>query len=142
MSIVRWSPMWDPFEEMEAVMNRLPANSNAGRGFVPAMDVYETKDEVIVETSLAGVDPKNVKVTVENGVLTLQGETKKEHEVDEKNYYRKEVRTGSFYRQVALPASVKEDAVVAEYIDGLLKITCPKAAAPEPKKIEVKVVKK
>ena len=85
MSIVRWSPMWDPFEEMDAMMNRLPAVSGSGKGFVPAMDVYETKDAVIVEAPLAGIDPKDVKVTVENGVLTLQGESKKEHEVDEKN---------------------------------------------------------
>ncbi|MEK7623081.1 MAG: Hsp20/alpha crystallin family protein [Patescibacteria group bacterium] len=142
MSIVRWSPMWDPFEEMEAMMNRLPVMSGAPKGFVPAMDVYETKDVVMVETPLAGVNPNDVKITVENGVLTVQGESKKEHELDEKNYYRKEVRSGSFFRQVALPASVKEGAVSAEFTDGMLKITCPKSAPPEAKKIEVKVTKK
>lgn len=141
MGIIRWSPMWDPFEEMEAMMNRLPAVSGTGKGFVPAMDVYETKDAVVVEAPLAGIDPKDVKVTVENGILTVQGESKKEHEVDEKNYYRKEVRSGSFFRQVALPTSVKEDAVVAEFESGMLKITAPKSAPPEAKKIDVKVTK-
>ena len=133
MSLIRWSPMWDPFQEMEEVMSH--------KGFVPAMDVYETNDAVMVETPLAGVKPEDVRVSVEKGVLTLQGESSKEHEVDEKNYYRKEVRSGSFFRQVALPAPVKEDSVTAEFEDGVLKIMCPKAGPTEAKKIEV-VVKK
>ena len=146
MSMIRWSPsVWDPFEEMEEMLGRPPVAGgrsslpSMGRGFVPAMDVYETKDAVTIETPLAGVDPKDVQVTVEKGVLTVQGFTKKEHEVDEKNYYRKEVRSGSFYRQVALPAAVKEDGVVAEFADGLLKITCPKAAPAHSKKVTVQV---
>ncbi|MFA4830825.1 MAG: Hsp20/alpha crystallin family protein [Patescibacteria group bacterium] len=144
MSLIRWSP-WDPFEEMEEMMSRLPAMPNMAqmaKGFTPAMDVYETKDAVVVETPLAGVNPNDVEVSVEKGVLTVKGESKKEHEVDEKNYYRKEVRSGSFFRQVALPAAVKEDAVKAEFEDGILKITCPKATPTPVKKIAVKVVKK
>lgn len=129
--------LWDPFAEMEEMMRRL-----SSRGFVPAMDVYETKDAVMVETPLAGVNAKDVEVSVEKGVLTIQGQSKKEHEVDEKNYYRKEIRSGSFFRQVALPASVKEDNVTAEFENGILKITCPKAAPTQAKKIAVKVVKK
>ena len=112
------------------------------QGFVPAMDVYETKDAVVVETPLAGVDPGDVQVSVEKGVLTIQGESKHEHEVDEKNYYRKELRSGSFYRQVALPVSVKEDAVQAEFSGGMLKITAPKTTPAQAKKIDVKVVGK
>ncbi|PIR78013.1 MAG: hypothetical protein COU28_03990, partial [Candidatus Magasanikbacteria bacterium CG10_big_fil_rev_8_21_14_0_10_36_16] len=69
-------------------------------------------------------------------------ESKREHEIDEKNYYRKEVRSGSFFRQVALPVPVQEDNVIAEFEDGVLKITCPKADENKSKKISVKVVKK
>lgn len=139
--------IWDPFAEMEEMMRRLPSLANGQgtgmtRGFVPAMDVYETKDAVMVETPLAGVDVKDVEVSVEKGVLTVQGQSKKEHEVDEKNYYRKEIRSGSFFRQVALPAPVKEDRVSAEFENGILKITCPKAAPTQVKKIAVKVIKK
>lgn len=76
------------------------------------------------------------------GVLTVKGATKKEHEVDEKNYYRKELRSGSFFRQIALPVAVKEDAVKAEFEDGVLKITCPKAASTPVKKVAVKIIKK
>ena len=135
--------MWDPFAEMEQMLNQLPSLQNQQmKAFVPAMDVYETDKAVIVESPLAGVNPDDVKITVEKGVLTVQGESKKEHEVDEKNYYRKEVRSGAFFRQVALPAAVVEDKVEASFEDGVLKITCPKAPAAVAKKIEVKVVKK
>ena len=126
-------------------MRNLPSirnNAIQQRGFVPAVDVYETKTDVMVETSLAGINPKDVEVSVEKSVLTIQGESKKEREVEEKNYYCKEVRSGSFYRQVALPAQVIEDDVIAEFEDGVLKITCPKASPTEVKKVSVKVVKK
>jgi len=134
MSIIRYNPMLDPFAEMEEMLNR--------RAFVPAMDVYETDKAVVVESPLAGINPDDVKITVEKGILTLQGESKKEHEVDEKNYYRKEVRSGAFFRQVALPAPVVEDKVSAEFEDGILKITCPKAPAAVSKQVTVKVIKK
>jgi HSP20 family protein len=137
--------MWDPFEEMEEAMGRLPQMANMGqmqKAFVPAMDVYQTDKAVMVETPLAGVRPEEVEVTVEKDVLTVKGESKKEHEVDEKNYYRKEVRSGSFFRQLALPVPVMEDKVAAEFADGVLKITCPKAQPTVAKKIAVKVTKK
>ncbi len=136
---------WDPFSEMEEMMRHLPGNFGSGfmqHAFVPAVDVYETKDAVMVETPLTGIDTKDVQVSVENGMLTIQGQSKKEHEVDDKNYYRKEIRSGSFFRQVALPVSIKEDKVEAIFEDGVLKVTCPKTAPSEGKKINVKVIKK
>jgi len=143
MNIIRWSPMLDPFSEMEEAFNRLPSfGGQSMKAFVPAMDVYETDKAVVVEAPLAGVNPDDVKVSVEKGVLTVQGESKKEHEVEEKNYYRKEVRSGAFYRQVALPAPVLEDKVSAEFEDGMLKITCPKSAPAKTKTVDVKVIKK
>lgn len=135
---------WDPFREMEEMMNRLPSTFNApsmSNVFVPAVDVYETKDAVVMETPLAGIRPEDVEVSVEKGLLTIQGQSRKEHEVEEKNYYRKEVRTGSFYRQVALPVPVKEDKVEAVYEEGVLKVTCPKTAPSQAKKVQVKIKK-
>jgi HSP20 family protein len=140
MSLVRW----DPFVEMEDMYNRLPAvnsQSSLKNSFVPALDVYEDKNSVIVETPLAGVAPEDVEVSVEKGVLTIRGEHRKEHEVDEKNYYRKEIRSGSFYRQVPLPVPVLESKVNAEFEDGILKITCPKAEPSASKKVMVQVNK-
>ena len=145
MSLIRWSPSWDPFQEMDDMMKNImpvgPANQMQ-KAFIPALDVYETKDAVIVETPLAGVDPKDVSVSVEKGVLTISGESKKEHEVEEKNYYRKEVRSGSFYRQVPLPVAVDEDAVVANFEDGILRIQCPKSVKVKSKKIDIQIGKK
>lgn len=146
MSIIRWAPNWDPFQEMEDMMNRLPALSGinmSAKGFVPAMDVYDTKDAIVVETTLAGVRPEDVEVHVEHGMVTIQGETNKEREVEEKNYYRKEVRSGSFFRQVPLPMAVDEENARAEFDGGLLKISCPKVVKnKEGKKIAIEVKKK
>ncbi len=142
MSLVPWT---DPFHEFEDLFNRLPSlgvKANLNKGFVPAVDMYETKKDVIVELPLAGINPQDVNVSVEKGILTVQGETSHEHEVEEKNYYRKEIRTGSFYRQIALPVPVKEDKISAEFSDGILKIVCPKTSPIKAKKIAVKIVKK
>lgn len=144
MSLIRWSPL-DSFKDMEDMFtDRFPmmVPGKSMKSFVPALDVYETDKAVMVETPLAGVKPEDVEITVQKGVLIIKGESKREHEVDEKNYYRKEVRSGSFYREVVLPTQVTEDKVSAEFENGLLKITCPKSEPALAKKIEVKVNKK
>lgn len=133
--------MWDMMGDSDDML-RLPSLGQGMKTFVPALDMYETEKAVVVEFPLAGMKPEDVDVSVEKGVLTVKGESKKEHEVDEKNYYRKEIRSGAFYREVALPAPVLEDKVSAEFQDGVLKITAPKAQPAQTKKIAVKVVKK
>ena len=72
MSLIRWSPMWDPMNEVEEMINRLPALAGQTKSFMPAMDIYETAEAVVVETPLAGVNPEAVKVSVENGILTIR----------------------------------------------------------------------
>lgn len=144
MSLIKWSPFLLPSwaDEMDKMFEGLPALSEGAKGFTPAINVYETKDSVVVETPLAGVDPKDVEVAVQNGILTVKGETKKESEVEEKNYYRKEVRAGSFYRQVALPTKVLEDKAAAEFENGMLKVKVPKAPEVKGKTVKVAVKKK
>ncbi len=142
MSLMRWNPLWEMGNETDDVFRLPTVFSQQIKAFVPAMDMYETDTAVIIEVPLAGVRPQDVDVSVQKGVLAVRGEQKKEHEVEEKNYYRKEVRTGSFYREVVLPSPVVEDQVTAEFIDGVLKITAPKAQPATAKKIEIKVVKK
>lgn len=144
MSLIRWSPL-EAFKDMEDMFtDRFPMmmQGKTMKSFVPALDVYETDKAVMVETPLAGVKPEDVEITVQKGVLIIKGESKREHEVEEKNYYRKEVRSGSFYREVLLPTQVMEDKVAAEFENGMLKIVCPKAEVTVAKKIEVKVYKK
>lgn len=145
MSLIRWSPSWDPFQEMEEMTKAMMPVSGSNmmqKSFAPPLDMYETKDALVIETPLAGVDPKNVEVSVENRMLTISGESKKEHEVEEKNYYRKETRSGTFFRQVPLPVAVNEDGVVASFEDGILKINCPKRDEPKSKKIDIQIGKK
>ena len=78
MSIIRWSP-WD-MGEVDELFNRLPSNNSLSKAFVPALDMYETDKDVVIETTLPGLNPEDVKVSVEKSILTLQGESKKEHE--------------------------------------------------------------
>ncbi len=108
------------------------------KGFMPAVDLYQTGTEVVAEVPLPGVNPDNVNVSVENDVLTIEGKSERKSEVDEKNYYRKEVSMGSFHRSVGLPTSVDSEKAVAEYKDGVLKITIPKSERAKPKTIPVK----
>lgn len=142
MSIIRWSPSPDMWGDMDEIFNRFPAMPSSMKSFVPALDMYETDKDVVVEMPLAGMKPEDVEVSFEKGVLVVKGESRKVHEVDDKNYYRKEIRSGAFYREVALPTPVLEDKVSAEFQDGVLKIIAPKAQPAATKKIAVKVVKK
>ncbi|MFC1662715.1 Hsp20/alpha crystallin family protein [Patescibacteria group bacterium] len=136
MSLIKRSPrmMWPDMEEFFDVPDKMVS-------FTPAIDVYEDHDNVIVETPLAGIKPEDVDIEIEDNVLTLSGKTEKKSEVDEKSYYRKEIRSGSFYRAVSLPKAVAGDKADAKFTDGVLKITIPKKEEAKPKKISVQIDK-
>jgi len=128
--------MMDPFQEFDRFFEDqglVPKDF----GFVPALDVYQDNDSVMIEAPLPGINPENVTISVENDVLTIEGKTEKKTEVDEKNYYRKEIRTGGFHRAIALPASVNGEKASAEYKDGILKIVIPKEERAKPKQIKI-----
>lgn len=135
MSIIKWTPLFGNFDELDKTFSDL---SPAITGFTPAVDLYQTKDEVVIETPLTGIDPEKVDISIENDVLTIQGKSEKKTEVDENNYYRKEVRYGSFFRSVAMPTHVMGDKAKAEYENGMLKISIPKAPEAKIKKIAIK----
>ena len=124
----------NPFDEKGLV--------DLSKGFIPPIDVYEDGHDVIVETPLAGVDPKNVEVTVSDGVLTIQGKSEHRTEVDEKNYLYKEVRYGAFQRKIALPAPVLGEKAEATSEHGLLRITIPKDEHGEKREIKIEVKEK
>jgi len=142
MPIIKWSPnIFEPFEEMDTMFNSLSPQSN--KSFAPAIDMYEDKNNVIVETQLAGVNPEEVDVSIENDVLIIQGKSEKKTEIDEKEYYKKEIIRGSFYRSVQLPTHVLSEKAKAEAVDGVLKITIPKAPEAKNKKtIKIKTINK
>ena len=107
--------------------------------FLPALGIYQDKDNVVAKLALPGVDPKKVDITIENDVLTVSGSTEEKEEVKREDYYHREVRTGSFSRSVVLPMAVKGDNTQAKYDKGVLVITMPKEESVKPKKIAVHV---
>jgi len=138
MSLIRWSPILEPFEDMDRFFGNFSGNQN---GFVPSLDIYQDNSNVIVETPLAGVNPEDVRISIENDVLTIEGKSEQKSEIDDKNYYRKEVRYGTFHRSVALPVSVNSDKAMAEYDNGLLKIIVPKEARAQAKEVKIDIKK-
>ena len=142
-NLTRRNPFLEPFEDMDRMFSDfLPALRGRGRderefSFMPAIDMYEEENNVIVETQLPGVDSKDVDLSVEDNVLTLKGKSEKKNEVDEKDYYKKEIMKGSFYRSIPLPASVKGEEAKAVAEDGVLKVTIPKAEEKKSSKIEI-----
>jgi len=145
MSLIKWNPYNDAFnfDDMDKMFNEmLPAVRGSQFGFTPAVDMYEEKDNIIVETQLAGIDPDKINISIENDVLCLEGEAEKKSEVDDKNYYRKEIRRGGFYRSIPLPTKVEGDKASAINEDGVLKISIPKAAEVKPKSIKIESKKK
>ncbi|RJQ35131.1 Hsp20/alpha crystallin family protein [Candidatus Parcubacteria bacterium] len=129
MSLIPWSPFLDTFESLE----------KGWQNFIPAMDVYEEKDNVVVEATLAGIKPEDVDIKVHDDVLTIEGQRQTSSEIDEKNYYRKEVRSGSFHRSIVLPTSVQADKAQAEFENGLLKIVLPKEEKEQARSIKINV---
>ena len=140
--IIKWAPFLEPFEDMDKMFeDYLPARGGF-TGLVPAVDVYQDNDKVYLETQLAGIDPEKVDVSIENDVLIIRGVSEKKSEVEDKNYYRKEIKRGSFYRSVPLPSHVIGEKASAEAVNGILKIAVPKAPEAKPKTIKIKTGKK
>ena len=143
MSLIKWAPFFPEFDDMDKAMeSMLPSVRGNQFGFTPAVDMYEDKNNIVVETQLGGIDPEKVDISIENNVLTIKGESEKKSEVEDKNYYRKEIRRGSFYRSIPLPTKVDGDAASAVNEDGVLKITVPKVTEVKPKTIKIQTKKK
>lgn len=132
---------YDPFRDLERFMEDdffgfVPA---VRRTMEPSMDVYQTEHDLVVELQVPKVDPKDIKVVVEDGVLKVEGGSSQEQEEKGKEFFRREIRRGHFSRMLSLPMSVKESETRATFEHGVLKITMPKAESAKPKAIEVEV---
>jgi HSP20 family protein len=111
----------------------------AGNGeWIPAFDVSETDEEIIVKAEVPGMNVKDIDITLTDGLLTIKGERKLEKEDKGESYHRVERQFGSFSRSFNLGAEVKADAIDANYKDGILTLTLPKAEETKPKRIQVK----
>ena len=137
---------FDPFrdlariqEEMGRMLDEREVKPAESIGWTPACDVFEDVDEVVIRAALAGVDPKDVEIRVENGVLTLKGERRVEKEEQKENYHRVEMAYGHFTRTFALPTSVDPEKVHAESKHGVLAVHLPKRSEAKPRSVQVKV---
>lgn len=107
--------------------------------FAPAIDISETKEAYVVKAELPGMKKEDVKVTMNNNVVTIAGEKKIEEEKREGNYYRMERSFGSFERSIPIPGPIKPDDIECRYADGLLTISLPKTDEAKQRTIDVKV---
>jgi HSP20 family protein len=145
---------WDPFREVGTLQDRMNRMFDEvwGRGhredesvtgnWMPSVDVKETKDALQLIAELAGIDPKDVEVTVEGGVLTLKGSRNFEKAVEGETYHRVERAYGTFERSFTLPTNVDPDRIQAIYKHGVLHLSLPKREEARPKSIAIKIQEK
>lgn len=151
MALVRWQPaqnlfprIWDIQNEINKIFNSVMApfsseESELRGTWTPSVDISETEDELIVSADLPGLNKEDIKVNVQNNVLTFSGERKQETKSEGSNYHRLERSYGFFSRSFTLPATVKTDEIKAAYKDGVLRLTLPKAEEAKPRQIAVDV---
>lgn len=142
---------WDPFRELEEMSDRLnrmvarPASKANGKealtvaDWMPTVDISETAGEYVIQAELPEVKKDDVKVTLEEGVLTIQGQRRQEKDEKTTKYHRIERSYGTFVRSFSLPDQVNESEVKAEFKDGVLNLHIPKSEKAKPRAIEVKV---
>ncbi|MGH7393808.1 MAG: Hsp20/alpha crystallin family protein [Candidatus Rokuibacteriota bacterium] len=150
MALEQWRPRlmgWGPMREiarlereMEEMLGRLPQWpwGDRERGWAPAVDMIDQKDEIVLRADLPGLDEKDIEVTVHDGTLTVRGERKEEKEEKKEGYYYSERSYGTFTRTLMLPTGVDPDKVKATFSKGVLEIHLPKAKEAKGKKVEVK----
>jgi HSP20 family protein len=140
-SLVRWTP-WNELasvhNEMSRLMNGLlEGNGRTTQAWVPALDVWETENEIVYAFDLPGIPEESVNVELEDGSLTVSAERERQHEVSDDRFYRFERRYGTFSRTIGLPQGVDESGIRAEYEDGVLEVHVAKPEQPKPRRIQV-----
>jgi HSP20 family protein len=145
---------WRPFRELEDVERRfdeifgrptLPSlwwRFPEETGWIPALDVFEKDNKLVVKAEIPGMKEEDIDVSVVGDTLTIKGERKTEAEVKDEDYYRCERSYGSFFRSIPLPSAVDANKIEANYENGVLEVTLPKTAAAKRKKVKVAAKKK
>lgn len=145
MSLVRYQP-WNSMEQLRREMGRMleqhpsaeEGSSIATSDWTPAVDIKETKKEFLIHADIPGVDPDDIDVHMEDGMLTIKGERESETKEEREGYKRVERQRGSFYRRFSLPDTANADKISAKSKNGVLEITIPKQEKAQARKIEVK----
>lgn len=126
--------IWDSFVE-----ERPRRKGEEAAELLPFLDFSETKNDLVVKAELPGIDPKDIDISLSEGVLTIKGEKKQEKEEKEENYHIIERSYGAFTRSVRLPRDVQSEKINASYKNGILKVTLPKSEEAKKKEIKIKV---
>ncbi|MFZ0087983.1 MAG: Hsp20/alpha crystallin family protein [Solirubrobacteraceae bacterium] len=147
MALIRWEPVRE-LGTIQNEMNRLfnsffdtptPANGQALRRWLPAMDLVETEGSFVLRADLPGLSESDVNIELDDNVLTISGERKAEHEERAAGYYRVERSFGSFRRSLTLPEGVDPESVRASFDNGVLEVTVPKPEQRTPRKVQISV---
>jgi HSP20 family protein len=140
-TLVRWEPFRDIAAlqgEMSRFMNGLlEGNGRTNQAWVPALDVWETEDEIVYALDLPGIPEDNISVELDDGALTISAERERTEEQSDDRFYRYERRFGTFSRTFGVPQGVTESDVSADYKDGVLEVHVKKPEQPKPKRIQV-----
>ena len=140
---------WDPFHNLSTLqeqVNRLFEGSLPRRSdqsalttWAPAVDIYETENELVLKADLPDVNEKDLDIRIESNILTIKGERKLEEKVKEDNYLRVERTYGSFSRSFSLPSTVDNGSIKADYKNGVLTVELPKRAESKPRQVKINV---
>ncbi|MGH7996487.1 MAG: Hsp20/alpha crystallin family protein [Opitutaceae bacterium] len=141
MTILRYEP-WSLVNRLhrhldEAFSTAGDAGESDGAWWIPQVDVYEEPERFAVSIDVPGVEPKDIEITTEKGVLTIRGERRARAQEESSAYRRLECHTGKFLRRFTLPESANLDAITAKHTHGVLEVTIPKQAKLQPRRIEV-----
>jgi len=148
MNLVKWDPfveLEDVSKQLNRIFGRFPARTEPVRellataDWAPSVDITETDTAYLIKGEIPGVNKEDVKVNIENGLLTMSGERRQEKEEKDKKFHRIERSYGSFMRSFRLPDNIDESAVKAEFKDGMLNVTLPKTTQPRNRAISVNV---
>jgi HSP20 family protein len=141
MAIVRWEPL----RELAALQNEMSRfiGSTLGEGngqqraWVPAVDIWETDQEVVYAFDVPGIPEEKISVELEDNALTVSGERERSEEISDERFYRFERRFGAFSRTIGLPQNVSDEQIQADYRDGVLEVRVAKPETPKPRRIQI-----
>jgi HSP20 family protein len=139
-TLVRWEPFRELASlqsELSRLLNGLSEGNDSSRPWVPALDVWETDDEIVYAFDLPGIPEDKLTVELHDDTLTVSGEREQRHEVSKDGYYRFERRAGTFSRTVAVPQGTDESRITASYRDGVLELRVAKPEVSKPKRIPI-----
>jgi HSP20 family protein len=148
MNITRYEP-WNVLSQFQRDLDKLFRSSLAEQGeqadstiatstWVPSVDIKEDKESFVIEADIPGVDPEDIEVSMENGVLTIRGERNLEKREEDKSYKRVERLHGTFYRRFSLPETADPEKISASGKNGVLQVRIPKREVAQPRRISVK----